>query len=144
MAFVWHDILPPNLAVRQQAWERRRRIARMVECGLTNKEMAKYMPCRPRMASVWRRAALYWREHLSHKTSPLEMYCSHSGDIAAMAAKLDPDLGWCKPARGSRQGRLPETPPRQEYFLNHGENGPEIALLWVSDSTWPYPDKQLN
>jgi hypothetical protein len=71
----WNDVLPPDVALMQNADERRRTIARAVAAGASLKEIAVRMHRHPERVRQLRLHALRRRE------IPIERWFHEQGDI---------------------------------------------------------------
>jgi orotate phosphoribosyltransferase-like protein len=75
----WHDLLPKDIAVRQQQWERRQRAKRMREAGFMFKEIAQ------RMNVSIERARQMACGNYTLRPSPVELYMRSGKEVASMA-----------------------------------------------------------
>ena len=75
----WHDLVPNDIAIRQQQWERRQRAKRMREIGFTWKDIAQ------RMNVSVERARQMAIGYSTQRPSPVELYMRSGKEVASLA-----------------------------------------------------------
>jgi hypothetical protein len=82
----WFDLAPPHIAERQIAWERMQRIRRVYEAGMSMKNIAHHIGrSRGRVKQLVSQARRL-------RTSPVEKWLKHSGEICELYTKLQSAL----------------------------------------------------
>lgn len=81
----WSDLFPPDIAIRQTAWEREQRVYRLRQLGLTHREIANRLGVSRGL--IW--ALITRGERRRYKLSPIEKYqAGRGGDVADLARKI--------------------------------------------------------
>lgn len=105
----WIDLVPYEVAIAQAAWERKQRVGRMREAGLTFAQMGYYLNdiSRSRVHQLWR----MWQRDSG--CSPVERWQQSSGDVAELAGRLRFKIAVIK----GRRTRVCRSHAERRYWL---------------------------
>jgi hypothetical protein len=135
-AWNWHDLVPENVAVAQQAWERKARALRMRTLGFAYKDIAKRFGISAgRAHQIVARAE---REKAKGHLSPVEGYMHYRAeDMRALGRALG---GRIKPA-DVNVGKAPPLPPPSPTVKRLSadlKKAQEQAAYWEKEARFWY------